>query len=61
MLLSWAMNCRICEVQIMNDKLFYRLLTIITVLGIASVAALVIITWLLQKDCSVISYIANKG
>ena len=61
MLLSWAMTCRICEVQIMNDKLFYRLLTVITVLGIASVAALVIITWLLQKDCSVISYIANKG
>lgn len=45
----------------MNDKLFYRLMTIITVLGIVSVAALVIITWLLQKDCSVISYIANKG
>lgn len=60
-MLSWAAACRICEVQIMNDKLFYRLMTIITVLGIASVAALVIITWLLQKDCSVISYIANKG
>ena len=60
-MLSWAMNCHICEVQIMNDKLFYRLVTIITVLGIVSVAALVIITWLLQKDCSVISYIANKG
>ncbi len=45
----------------MNDKLFYRLMTIITVLGIASIIALVIYTYLLYKDCSVISYIGNKG
>ncbi len=45
----------------MNDKLFYRLMTIITVLGIVSIIALVIYTYILYKDCSVISYIGNKG
>jgi len=45
----------------MNDKLFYRLLALVTVIGIISVIALTVYTWFLYKDCSIISYIANKG
>lgn len=45
----------------MSDKVFYRLLAVICALGALSVTALVVYTVLLYKDCSIISYIANRG
>ncbi|MBR1750646.1 MAG: hypothetical protein IJ740_07155 [Ruminococcus sp.] len=45
----------------MREKTFHRIIAVITILGIASVIAMVVYTWLLYKDCSVISYIGNKG
>ncbi|MCQ2458960.1 MAG: hypothetical protein MJ081_01165 [Ruminococcus sp.] len=45
----------------MNDKLFYRILTAVTALGIISVFVLLFCTYQLYSDCSVISYIANRG
>ena len=44
-----------------GDKTFNRLLYIITALGIISMIAIVAWSWFLYKDCSIISYIANKG
>lgn len=45
----------------MKNKVFYGLLTAVCVLGIISVIALVAYTYRLYKDCSIISYIANRG
>lgn len=45
----------------MKDRTFYRILTLVTVAGILSVIALVLATWLLYRDCSILSYIVNKG
>lgn len=45
----------------MSKKTFNILLTAITVLGVLSVIALTVYTYYLYKDCSIISYIANKG
>lgn len=43
----------------MKDKLFDRLLAVILILGCVSVAALLVYTVILQRDASMISYIAN--
>lgn len=45
----------------MKDKLFYGLFIAVCVLGIISVAALAVYTYMLYRDCSIISYIANRG
>ena len=45
----------------MKDKVFYSILTSVCVVGIISVIALVAYTYALYKDCSIISYIANRG
>ncbi|MBO6307921.1 MAG: hypothetical protein J6N70_03580 [Oribacterium sp.] len=45
----------------MKDKTYEKLVIIITILGTISVAALLAYTVILYPDCSVISYIANKG
>ncbi|MBR6107538.1 MAG: hypothetical protein IKQ39_05980 [Oscillospiraceae bacterium] len=45
----------------MNETVFRRILTAVTVLGILSIIALTVYTWLLYRDCSVLTYIANKG
>lgn len=45
----------------MDEKLFYRLLLAVTILGVLSVVLLVGYTWYLQSHCSIISYIANRG
>ncbi len=45
----------------MKNKIFYGLLAAVCVLGIISVIALVAYTYGLYKDCSIISYIANRG
>lgn len=43
----------------MKDKLFDRLLAVILILGCVSVVALLVYTVILQRDASMISYIAN--
>lgn len=43
----------------MNRRLYEGILIAVTVLGILSVAALVIYTAILYRDVSIISYIAN--
>lgn len=45
----------------MSNKRFYRLLLAVTILGCVSVVLLVAYTWYLQSNCSIISYIANRG
>jgi hypothetical protein len=45
----------------MDDKIFYRILLVITAIGVASFVVIAVWTWFLYKDCSIISYIANKG
>ncbi|MBD5130491.1 MAG: hypothetical protein HDT43_11330 [Ruminococcaceae bacterium] len=45
----------------MKDKVFYSILTAVCIVGIISVIALVAYTYALYKDCSIISYIANRG
>lgn len=45
----------------MKDKLFYGLFIAVCVLGIISVIALTAYTCALHEDCSIISYIANRG
>lgn len=45
----------------MDDKLFQRLLIAVTILGCVSVVVLVAYTWYLQSNCSILSYIANRG
>ena len=44
----------------MRDKTFYRLLVAVLIAGILSVAVLVLVTVFLAKDCSILSYIANR-
>lgn len=43
----------------MSDKIFHRILTVVVVIGILSVAALICYTVYLYDNCSIISYIAN--
>lgn len=43
----------------MKDKLFDRLLAVILILGCVSVIVLLVYTVILQRDASMISYIAN--
>ena len=43
----------------MSEKSFYRILLIITIIGSLSVIGLVIYTYHLQSEASIISYIAN--
>ena len=43
----------------MSEKVFYRILFIITILGASSVIGLLIYTHYLQGQASIISYIAN--
>lgn len=43
----------------MNEKLFRNIVIILLILGIISIIALTVYTFILQKDCSIISYIAN--
>ncbi len=45
----------------MKDKVFYGILTAVCVAGVISVIALVAYTYSLYSDCSIISYIANRG
>ncbi len=45
----------------MSDKTFYRLLTAIAVIGAVSLLALLLRTAVLFRDCSILSYIANRG
>ena len=45
----------------MKDKVFYSILTAVCIIGIIIVIALVAYTYALYKDCSIISYIANRG
>ena len=45
----------------MKNKVFYGILTAVCVVGVISVIALVAYTYALYKDCSIISYIANRG
>ena len=45
----------------MKNKVFYGILTAVCVVGVISVIALVVYTYALYKDCSIISYIANRG
>ncbi|WP_167562673.1 hypothetical protein WAA20_08830 [Butyrivibrio fibrisolvens] len=45
----------------MSEKTFTKIIWIIAILGIISIAALGIWSYLLYKDCSIISYIANRG
>lgn len=45
----------------MSDKKFQRWIAVISVLGCLSLLALLAYSWYLHQDCSVISYIANKG
>ncbi|MBR4278515.1 MAG: hypothetical protein IKQ28_08765 [Lachnospiraceae bacterium] len=45
----------------MKEKVFYRVLGIVTCLGILSMLLLLAFTIYLYKDCSIISYIANRG
>lgn len=45
----------------MKDKVFYGILTAVCIVGIISVIALVAYTYALYEDCSIISYIANRG
>ncbi|MBO5163134.1 MAG: hypothetical protein J6B75_01630 [Ruminococcus sp.] len=43
----------------MSDKIFKRLLLICTAAGCIATVLLIMITTILYKDCSIISYIAN--
>lgn len=45
----------------MSEKKYYMILLLITVLGLASLTALLIFSYVLYKDCSIISYVANRG
>lgn len=45
----------------MSDKAFKRIVTAIMVLGVISVIAITLYTVYLYTDCSIISYIANRG
>lgn len=45
----------------MNDKLFDKIITAVTVLGILSVIVLTVWTIYLYKNCSIIAFIANGG
>lgn len=45
----------------MYNKIFSRIVAVVCVIGIISVIALVVYTYALYKDCSIISYIANRG
>ncbi len=43
----------------MSDRLFKAIIAAVTILGMLSVVALVVYTYYLHEDCSIISYIAN--
>lgn len=45
----------------MSEKLYNRLLLTMCIIGVLSVIALTVYTYILYKDCSIISYIANRG
>lgn len=45
----------------MSDKTFKRIVTVIMVLGIISVISITLYTIYLYTNCSIISYIANRG
>ena len=45
----------------MSEKTFMRVMSVVAALGMISIVAMVIWSWVLYKDCSIISYIANKG
>ncbi len=44
----------------MSDKLFYRILTVLCVLGVIATVALVYYTYQLHGSCSILSFIANE-
>lgn len=44
----------------MNEKVFHRLLIAVAAAGILSVIVLIVYTYFLYKDCSIITYIANR-
>ena len=43
----------------MSDKTFRRLLWIVTAAGVASVIALAVVTYILYRDVSILTYVAN--
>ncbi|MBQ7835342.1 MAG: hypothetical protein IJ385_06120 [Ruminiclostridium sp.] len=43
----------------MSEKLFKGIVIALLVLGMISIIAITVYTFILQKDCSIISYIAN--
>ena len=45
----------------MKEKTFYRLLTAVIALGLVSIIAVVVYSYILYSDCSILSYIANRG
>lgn len=45
----------------MKEQTFRRLMTAVLVLGLISVIVLVLITYHLFSECSILSYIANRG
>ncbi len=45
----------------MKNKTFYILIAVVCVLGVLSVVGLMAYTVYLHDNCSIISYIANRG
>ena len=45
----------------MSKETFRKVLWAVTVVGLLSAVALVGYTYFLQRQCSIISYIANRG
>lgn len=45
----------------MSEKVFRRVLTVVSILGVLSVMLLLGYTYYLYTNCSIISYIANRG
>ena len=45
----------------MKNKTFYILIAVVCVLGVLSVVGLMAYTAYLHDNCSIISYIANRG
>ncbi|WP_155243695.1 hypothetical protein [Butyrivibrio fibrisolvens] len=45
----------------MDNKTFLKIIILISILGIISIVVLGVWSYLLYKDCSIISYIANRG
>ncbi len=45
----------------MKNKTFYMLTAVLCVLGVLSVVGLMAYTFYLHDNCSILSYIANRG